>query len=103
VTPSGRILFHDEVLHRLSTPQPNTADFDLALSCLPVLNENEIRVSMESVQTRLTMKIHEIEEKILSFQNKMEPHVNDFFDHSLKAMKSELEWISNYLFIMEKK
>jgi hypothetical protein len=49
------------------------------------------------------MKIHEIEEKILSFQNKMEPHVNDFFDHSLKAMKSELEWISNYLFIMEKK
>jgi DNA-binding PadR family transcriptional regulator len=103
LAPQGFELFHDETLFRLSSPQPNTADFDLALSCLPVLKKDEIKNAIEAVQSSLTGKIKEIEEKQSAFSGGMAPHVNDFFDHSLKAMRSELDWISNYLLKMEKK
>lgn len=102
LTPQGAILLHNEVLHRLSTPRPNSADFDLALSCLPVLNKEEIRSAFKSVQVQLSAKIQEVKEKQTVNINRMEPHVIALFEHSLKTMLSELDWISNYLSEMER-
>jgi DNA-binding PadR family transcriptional regulator len=97
LTPQGTNLLHDEVFHRLSTPHAYSADFDLALTSLPVLNKEEILLALETFQEELSRKIQEIEGKQSFMTDGMESHVIALFDHSLKAMHSELDWISNYL------
>lgn len=101
LTWQGANLLHAEVLDRLSTPRPYSADIDLALSCLPVLSQTEIRGALENFQTVLSAKIKEVQEKHNLIANGMEPHVDALFKHSLQAMQSELNWISNYLTKME--
>jgi DNA-binding PadR family transcriptional regulator len=101
LTKQGKNLLHAEVLDRLSTPRAYSADFDLALSCLPVLSQKEVRLALENFKMKLSAKIKEVQEKQTLIANTMEPHVDALFKHSLQAMQSELNWISNYLTKME--
>jgi len=101
ITSLGEERLHSEVILRLSTPQPYSPDFDLALSSLPVLSREEIRSAVSLFHAQLTAKILEVKEKQASLLPYAEKHVLDLFGHSLNAMQSELDWVSDYLKIME--
>lgn len=97
ITPAGLALLHDETLLRLSAPQPCTGDFDLALGCLPLLSEEEIKNALATNRERLADQIRMVgqeKEKQAAFAP---PHVAILFDHTLHEMKSELNWISHFL------
>lgn len=102
ITTQGSKLLHDEVLDRLSTPRAHSADFDLALICLPILSDEEIFEALESYRHALDLKTREVASKVKRFNGKAEPHVIALFDHSLHAMRSELKWITNYISKMER-
>jgi len=101
LTPNGMDLLRAEIYHRLSTPQPYSPDFDLALSSLPMLSKEEIRSAVINFKSQLTEKIAEVEEKQARIQPFSEKHIKDLFAHSLHAMQCELDWVSNYLIEME--
>ena len=96
LTAKGGDLLHKEVLDRLSTPRPHSVDFDLALSCLPILSEAEIISGLNDYVTALSAQINEVQQKQQIKAKQLEAHVKTLFDHSLQAMNSELAWVSSF-------
>ncbi len=103
ITADGGEVLHAEVLERLSYPRLHTGDFDLALSCLPVLSDEEIRSSLQGLRQRLAEQIPAVSAKQDSQGVEMVSHVSILFDHMLSNMQAELDWISSLLNKMEKK
>ena len=101
LTTTGGDLLHTEVLDRLSTPRPHSVDFDLALSCLPVLSNAEIISGLGEYHAALSIQIIEVQHKQQFQANQLEAHVKTLFDHNLQAMNSELAWVSTFLVQME--
>lgn len=103
ITPDGGQILHAETVDRLCFPRLHTGDFDLALSCLPVLSGEEILSSLQGLKQRLAEQIRVVDAKRNFQDTAMESHVSILFDHMLYGMKAELDWISNEINNMEKK
>ncbi len=101
ITPAGMKLLKTETLSRLSTPHPASADFDLAISALPVLTPDEIRQALMEYRKRLGIQIKEVAKKEKEQTGFLPPHVFTLFDHNLHTMRSEADWIDTYLKRME--
>lgn len=103
ITPHGWKLLHDEALDRLCFPRLHSGDFDLALSCLPVVSEEEILMSLQGLKQRLAEQMQTVAEKQAPPDSEKDSHVSILFDHMLHGMKAELDWISTLLIKLENK
>jgi hypothetical protein len=96
-------ILHEAVIERLSCPRPHNSDFDLGLSCLPILTRGETINALETHRQTLSHKITQIKLKMeKDIQNpSTPPHVKILFDHNLALMRSEMDWVE--LIILEMK
>ena len=82
---------------RLSQPRPYSADFSLALACLPLLPvEEQIEALSERVRS-LQAQEQEIQQKWQQDQPGMPAHVNHLFAYSLAQLRAERDWAQGFL------
>ena len=82
---------------RLSHPRPYSADFSLALACLPLLPvEKQIEALSERVRSLQTQE-QEIQQKWQQDQPGMPAHVNHLFAYSLAQLRAEHDWAQGFL------
>ena len=96
VTSKGSQLYLQEILQRLRSPRPQSADFDLALGSLGIIPHSEVLQAIKDNQASLENQIQKVKLKWQADKRgPMPEHVNLLFDHSLHMMKAELEWLKN--------
>ena len=94
ITSNGSELYLREILQRLRSPRPQSADFDLALGSLSIIPHSEALQAIKDNQASLENQIKKVELKWQAdLHGPMPEHVNLLFDHSLHRMKAELEWL----------
>ena len=94
ITQKGFDLYKKEILQRLRSPRPQSADFNLALGSLSILPPSEAIQAIRDYQTSLQSQINKVEFKWdVDSHGPMPAHVNLLFEHSLHIMKAELEWL----------
>jgi len=82
---------------RLSQPRPYSADFSLALACLPLLPiEKQIEALNERVRS-LQVQEQIVQQKWQQDQPDMAAHVHHLFDYSLAQLRAEREWVQDFL------
>jgi DNA-binding PadR family transcriptional regulator len=101
LTDLGRQVLTSAEYQRLSQPHPFSADFSLALACLPLLpSEQQITALNERVQ-HLQGQEQQLQGKWQQDQPGMAAHVNHLFDYSLAQMRAERAWVENFIQIIQ--
>lgn len=102
LTPAGMEALRAAVKERLSKPRPRTADFDLALSALPVLSTAETLHALRICRANLALRLKRVATKQFADQDAgMPPHAAALFDRSLALIQAELTWVSAYITRLE--
>lgn len=104
LTEEGRVVYRSEVLWRLSSDRPRTADFDLALANLSALGDAgnaadvDIYKALQERRRRLQEKLIQVETK---WQTDGRGHlpvgVEALFSHSLAQLRAELNWMDEFI------
>ncbi|HEX9019387.1 MAG TPA: PadR family transcriptional regulator [Anaerolineaceae bacterium] len=104
LTGQGWEALRAAVYERLAHPRPHTGDFDLALACLPVIPEKNIREALEIHRANLEETIRTVRSKWQADRKAAEgtgqalpAHVDALFDHALSILQQDLKWVTNYL------
>lgn len=101
LTEEGRVVYRAEVLWRLSSDRPRTADFDLALANLGALGNEagtDILKALQERRLRLQEKLTQVEAKWQTDgRGHLPPGVEALFSHSLVQLWAELEWTDQFI------
>ena len=100
LTEAGRVGLRAAVRERLANPRWRSGDFDLALANLPVLAPDEARAALETYHATLQQRLAQVNAKqaqdraAAAQSNQPFPrHVDALFDHSVKMIEAEVEWV----------
>ncbi len=104
VSESGLEIIRQAVRQRLIEPRPHSADFDLALAYLAVLDVREYRTILEERRQGLLSVYNNVQKKWEHDGGDRLPlHVGALFSHSLAIIQAELAWLDGFMADLNKK
>ncbi|MCX6055424.1 MAG: PadR family transcriptional regulator [Chloroflexi bacterium] len=96
-TPQGHSVLHDSILRSLETVEPGGQSLLLGLSCLPLLQDEEIVRVLQKRILLLEKKIQGISATMASIEGGIPKHVSAMFEVSLVQLITELDWAKQFL------
>ena len=96
LTGKGFEELRSAIIQRLSNPNPNSGDFQLALAFLPIIPHEESDQALSQYRQRLEQDLTRVQAR-LQAQSPLPAHVVDLFNYSLHRMRAEQNWVNGYL------
>lgn len=98
ITDLGRAAIRQAVRIRLISPRPHSADFDLALANMAVLDAQESRSALEERRRNIKSVYDNVLSKWKCDGGDALPlHVRALFEHSLAILHTELAWLDGFI------
>ena len=98
LTESGRDLLRQEITRLLTNPAPNSGEFDLGLAFMATLPPTQVTQALRQYQQNLKAGlVHVTQRWEHSGKGHLPDHVETLFSHSLHAIQSELDWVTDLI------
>ena len=97
ITSTGLQTCKRETLAALSEPRAFPSRFQIGLANLPLLEKSEVLNGLNHYGELLTRKRKELENKKGGYGERIPKHVKALFDHSLKSVDGEIDWVQEFM------
>ena len=99
ITSDGLRICHQETLAALSEPRASPSHFQLGLANILLLDHSEMINALSHYEDILIHKKKVLELKQSNYGNVIPNHVKALFDHSLKLIEAELNWVRKFILL----
>ncbi len=97
LTSAGYSVFRLAALAALESPSRSFSNFQLGLSCLPMLDKKQIRMALQKNLMTLKEKYQELISKQTDQQMALPWHVIVLFEHDLSQLRCEINWLEGFI------